>query len=101
MSATLKVTHKAIGVEVRRDPYDIEVDGKSIGSVEMNQTFEAAIDPGTHSLQVRCGKDSSAVKLFDAGDDQVVSYRATGKRFLPLFLASLVDPKLALVLIRE
>jgi hypothetical protein len=31
MLATLKVTHKAIGVEVRRGTYDVVVDGERAG----------------------------------------------------------------------
>jgi len=31
MTATLKMTHKAIGVEVRRGTYDIVVDGQRAG----------------------------------------------------------------------
>ncbi len=40
MSATLKVTHKAIGAEVRRGTYDVVVDGERAGSVEMDHTIE-------------------------------------------------------------
>jgi hypothetical protein len=40
MTATLKVTHKSIGAEVRRGTYDIVVDGHLAGSVEMNDTIE-------------------------------------------------------------
>ena len=58
MAATLKLTHKAIGVEVRR---------------------------GT----------------FDAADGETVAFRCTGKRILPIFLASFVVPSLALKLKRE
>ena|SRR5665213_422131 len=36
MSATLKLTHKAIGVEVRRGTFDVVVDGGRVGSLEMN-----------------------------------------------------------------
>jgi hypothetical protein len=101
MPATLKVTHKAIGAEVRRDAYDILVDGAPVGSVVMNATFEAPIEPGRHALQVRTGRKSSGTTTFDAAEGEVVAYRATGKRFLPLFLASFVVPRLALVLVRE
>jgi hypothetical protein len=34
VSATLRLTHKAIGVEVRRGTYDALVDGKPVGSIE-------------------------------------------------------------------
>jgi len=101
MSATLKVTHKAIGAEVRRGPYDVEVDGHRVGSVSMNDTFETPLEPGHHGVQVLEGRKSSRVEAFDAVDGELIAFRCTGKRFLPLFLASFVAPSLALVLVRE
>ena len=77
------------------------VDGERVGSVEMNDTTEIPIEPGRHSLQVRSGRDSSGTKTFEAAEGEVVAYRCTGKRFLPIFLASFVFPSLALSLIRE
>jgi len=52
MSATLKVTHKAIGVEVRRGTFDVVVDGERVGSLEMNDTIEIPIEAGHHTRQV-------------------------------------------------
>jgi hypothetical protein len=101
VSVTLKVTHKAVGAEVRRAPYDVMVDGERVGSVEMNNTIEIPIDPGRHTLQVRSGRDSSGTQTFEAADGEVVAYRCTGKRFLPIFLASFLFPSLALALVRE
>jgi len=101
VSATLKLTHKALGAEVRRGAYDVIVDGERVGSVEMNDTTEIPIEPGRHSLQVRSGRDSSGTKTFEAAEGEVVAYRCTGKRFLPIFLASFVVPRLALTLVRE
>jgi hypothetical protein len=101
VSATLKLSHKAIGVEVRRGAYEVLVDGTRVGSVEMNDTIETPVEPGRHTLQVRSGRDSSGTKTFDAAEGEVVAYRATGKRILPLFLASFVAPNLALVLVRQ
>ena len=98
MSATLKVTHKAIGAEVRRGPYDVLVDGERAGSVDMNDTFETPVEPGRHTVQVRNGRNSSGIRAFDAAEGQVVGFRCTGKRFLPIFLASFVVPSLALSL---
>ncbi len=100
MSATLKLTHKAIGAEVRRQPYEVVVDGEQIGSVEMNGTIELPVDPGRHTLQVRSGRKSSSTETFDAAEGDIVSFRCTGKRFLPVFLASFIVPRLALKLIR-
>jgi hypothetical protein len=101
MSVTLTLTHKAIGVEVRRGAYDVEVDGKRVGSLEMNDTIETPVEPGRHTVRVRDGRNSSSTKIFDAADGETVAFRCTGKRFLPLFLASFVVPSLALVLVRE
>ena len=101
MSATLRLTHKAIGAEVRRDAYDVMVDGKQVGSVAMSATFELPLDPGRHTLQIRDGRKSSSTETFDAADGTTVAFRCTGKRFLPLFLASFLVPGLALKLVRE
>jgi hypothetical protein len=100
MSATLKITHKAIGAEVRRAGYDIVVDGERVGSVEMNQTTEIPVEPGRHTLQIRDGRKSSSTEVFDTTEGEIVAFRCTGKRFLPIFLASFVVPRLALKLVR-
>ena len=101
MTATLKVTHKAIGAEVRRGTYDIAVDGQLAGSVEMNDTTAIPIEPGRHTLQVRSGRNSSRTQTFDAAESQTVAFRCTGKSFLPIFLASFFIPSMALQLRRE
>jgi len=98
MAATLKLTHKAMGAEVRRGTYDAVVDGERVGSLEMNDTIEIPIEPGHHTLQVRNGRNSSRTLTFDAAEGQVIAYRCTGKRILPIFLASFVVPSLALSL---
>ena len=98
MAATLKLTHKAIGVEVRRGTYDIVVDGQRAGSLEMNDTIEIPIGAGHHTLEVRNGRNLSRTLGVDAAEGQVVAFRCTGKRFLPIFLLSFVVPRLALSL---
>ena len=97
----LKVTHKAVGAEVRRGTFDVLVDGTQVGSVEMNNSFETPVEPGRHTVQIRDGRKSSKTQTFEAADGETVAYRCTGKRFLPLFLLSFVVPSLALVLKRE
>lgn len=100
MAAMLKVTHQSIGVEVRRGAYEVLLDGKPVGSVNMNKTFETTVEPGPHTLQVRSGRNTSRIKNFDALDGGTVEFRCTGKNILPLFLLSFVMPSLALVLTR-
>jgi len=101
MSATLTLTHKAIGAEVRRGTYDIVVDGQSAGSLEMNATIAIPVQPGRHTVQVRNGRNSSRTETFDAAESETAAFRCTGKRFLPIFLASFMAPSLALTLKRQ
>ena len=100
MTATLKMTHKAMGVEVRRGTYDIVVDGQRAGSLEMNDTIEIPVEPGRHTLLIRSGRNSSRTQTFEAAESQIVAFRCTGKSILPIFLASFVVPSLALNLRR-
>jgi len=101
MSATLELTHKAIGAEVRRNPYDVLLDGRQVGSVKMNDTIDIPVEPGRHTVQVRDGRKSSSAETFDAAEGQTVAFRATGKRFVLIFLASFIFPELALKLVRK
>ena len=101
MSATLKLTHKTIGAEVRRGTYDAVVDGKRAGTLELNQTIDIPVEAGRHTLQVRNGRNSSRTKTFDVAEGEIVSFRCSGKSILPVFLLSFVVPSLALSLTRE
>ena len=101
MAATLKLTHRTIGVEVRRGTYEVVVDGARVGSVELNDTIEIPVEPGRHTLQVRNGRNTSRTRTFDAAEGDVVAFRSGGKRPLPIFLASFVIPSLALSLRRQ
>lgn len=100
MSATLRLTHKTIGVEVRRGPYDVLVDGTSAGTVTLNETTDIPIEPGRHTLRIRSGRNSSRTTTFDATDGETVSFRCSGKSILPVFLLSFLIPSLALTLRR-
>lgn len=108
MPATLKVTHKAIGAEVRRGTYDVVLDGERIGAVEMDDTFEQQIELGRHTLQVRNGRNSSRTKDFGAAEGEIIAFRCSGKGRVPVpgvgavaFLLSFPFPSLALSLRRE
>lgn len=101
MSATLRLTRRTIGVEVRRGTYDVLLDGKKVGSVDMNETLEAPIEPGHHTLQLRNGRNSSRTRTFDAADGDTIAFRGTGKSILPIFLLSFIVRSLAINLKRE
>ncbi len=101
MTATLKLTHRAIGVEVRRGMYDVVLDGERVGSLTLNDPIEIPVQPGRHTLQVRNGRNSSRIKTFDAAEGETIPFRCSGKSILPIFLLSFVVPSLALSLHRE
>ncbi len=101
MAALLKLTHRTIGVEVRRGTFDVVVDGERAGSLELNETIALPLDPGRHTLQVRNGRNSSRTLTFDVTEGETVAFRCGGKRILPIFLASFVVPSLALSLKRD
>jgi hypothetical protein len=101
MSATLKLTHKTIGVEVRRGTYDVVVDGKPAGSVELNETIDIPVEPGRHTLQVRNGRNSSRTKTFDAAEGEPSPSDAAERASCRSFSLSFVVPSLALSLKRE
>lgn len=86
MSATLNLTHKTIGVEIRRGTYDAVVDGKPVRTLELNETIDIQVNPGRHTLQVRNGRNSSRIKTFDVAEGETASYRCSGKSILPIFL---------------
>lgn len=101
MPATLRLTHKTIGVEVRRGRYDALVDGKHAGTLELNETIDIAVEPGRHTLQLRNGRNSSRIQAFDLAEGEIASFRCGGKSILPIFLLSFVVPSLALTVTRE
>jgi hypothetical protein len=101
MSATLKLAHKTIGVEVRRGTYDVILDGKPAGSLELSNPIEIPVEPGHHTLQVRNARNSSRIEAFDAAEGETLAFRCGGKRILPIFLLSFLVPSLALSLKRE
>lgn len=101
MATTLRVTHKTIGVEVRRGTYEVVLDGEDAGPLELNDSIEVPVEPGPHTLQVRSGRNSSQTKTFEAAEGETVAFRCSGKSILPIFLLSFVVPRLALSLHRE
>jgi hypothetical protein len=101
MAATLKLTHKTIGVEVRRGTYDVVLDGESVGELELNDPIEMPVQAGRHTLQVLNGRNSSRTNTFDAAEGETVAFRCGGKRILPIFLLSFLVPSLALSLRRQ
>ena len=101
MTATLRLTREGAGIELRRGPFEMTVDGHDVRSINYRETAEAPVEPGHHILRIRAGRYSSRDQPFDARDGEVVSFRCHGAMVWPRWLASFVKPDLAIALRRE
>ena len=101
MTATLRLTREGAGIELRRGPFQMTIDGHEIRSISYRETAETPIEPGHHTLRIRAGRYSSRDQTFDARDGEVVSFRCHGAMVWPRWVASLVKPDLAIALRRE
>jgi hypothetical protein len=99
VSATLRLTRKHPGMELRRGPFEIELDGRSAGSIEkIHETVEMPVEPGHHTLRLRYGRYSSPGRSFDVADGEVVDFRAHGPLVWPVYVASMIKPDLGITL---
>ncbi len=102
MSATLRLTRRHPGIELRRGPFEIELDGKSAGSIaKLHDTVEVPVEPGHHTLRIRYGRFSSPDRSFDLAEGEAVNFRTRGPLVWPAYVASLLKPDLGLWLKRE
>ncbi len=101
MAGTLKLTREGFGIELRRGPFEISVDSKSVGSIECHETIEMPLEPGHHTLRLRAGRCSSRDHAFAVADGEVVSFRCHGAMVWPRYVASIIEPDLAISLKRE
>ena len=102
MSATLRVTREVpFGFELQRGRFEVALDGESIGSLDKDQTVEAPLEPGHHTLRVRHGRYSSRDQAFDVSEGEVAAFRCHGANLWPVYVASLALPNLAIALKRE
>jgi hypothetical protein len=95
------VREKRVVMELRRGPFRVLIDGSDVGEIDMHDRIEVSIEAGQHTLQVKAGRYTSGRHSFDAADGETVSFRCSGARIWPVYLASLVKPDLALTLTHE
>lgn len=100
MSATLTVNREGFGVELRRAPLEVSLDGTRIGSVNRHETFQTPIEPGPHELQIRDGRYTSRARSFDAAVGDAVNFRCHPAMVWPRYVASIIVPSLAISLKR-
>ena len=101
MSAILRLTRQGFGIELRRGPFEITLDGVAIATIERGDTIEAPIEPGHHILQLRAGRYSSRPRTLDSVEGQVVRFRCHGAMIWPRYVVSMVRPDLAISLRQE
>jgi hypothetical protein len=112
VSATLKLTREgstwrllrfnpAAHIELRRGPFEIQLDGTSVGSIKHHETVETPLESGHHTLRIRSGRYSSQDHSFDANDGETVHFRTHGAMAWPRYVASIVKPDLAISLKHE
>jgi hypothetical protein len=102
MSPTVILERETVHVmELRRNRFEIILDGSPAGSIDRNQTVELPVEPGPHTLQVRTGRYSSHRRSFDAADGTNIRFRCNGAILWPQYVASLFVPAIGLKLKRE
>jgi len=101
MPATLRLRREPPIFEIHAGAFDVLVDGNRAGSIENHAAFEAPVEPGHHTLQVRAGRYSSRTVAFAAAGDEIIAFRCHSGRIWPILLASTVIPSVALKLRRE
>lgn len=101
MSATLILTRKHPLMELRRGPFETELDGRNAGALrKLDETVEMTVEPGHHVLRIRAGRYSSQERSFDVADGEAVNFRTHGPLVWPVYVASLVKPDLGISLKR-
>jgi hypothetical protein len=90
----------SFGFELRRGTFNIGLDGKSVGSVEWDDTVDVPVDPGRHTLQIRARRYSSLQRSFEATGGETISFRCHGAMLWPRWAASFAVPSLGISLKR-
>jgi hypothetical protein len=101
VTAKLRLTREGAGIELRRGPFEVSVDGTVVGNIERHETLEEPLEPGHHALRMRSGRYASRSHSFDVGNDEVISFRCHGAMMWPRYVVSIVKTDLAISLGRE
>lgn len=105
MPATLKLTRRSFPLEalnvVGRRPFEITLDGTTVGAVRNRETVELPLDEGHHTLRLRESHRLSPARSFDATDGDIIAYTCHGSWFVLIFLASLLKPDAGISLKRN
>ncbi|MGB8877125.1 MAG: hypothetical protein WCD11_12440 [Solirubrobacteraceae bacterium] len=102
MSAMIRLKREAsLGIELRRGPIEITIDGRAGGSINSREALEFPVGPGHHTLRLTAGRYSSREQSFEVSDGEIVNFRCHPVMVWPRYVASLVLPGLGISLRRE
>ncbi|MGA8014309.1 MAG: hypothetical protein WCB85_00125 [Candidatus Dormiibacterota bacterium] len=101
--ATLRLSRiwSGLGIGLQGEAWKIVVDGTVVGRIANRETVEVAVRPGRHRLRLGEGRHVSPERSFNAGEDEMVSFRCHGPRFWPQLVAAAVMPHLWITLRRS
>ena len=83
-----------MGIGGQREIWQIEVDGKQVGTLANREVVEVAVVPGQHAVRLRSGRYFSPERTFEVAEDETADFTCHGPRYWPLVLASLLKPDL-------
>jgi hypothetical protein len=98
MPAQLTLTRSDFGLELRRGPFDVVLDGQVAGVLTRHEAFQAPVDRGRHTLQLRLGRYSSREQVFGADEGEDVGFHCHGARTWVTWLLSFAAPNLGISL---
>ncbi len=92
-TAKLKLSRRWGGVDTRHD-WEIQIDGKKVGSIAYRQAIELRVTPGHHTLRLGSHRQVSPLRSFDVASGEVASFWCRSVLFWPVMLAAFVKTDL-------
>lgn len=89
MASTVKLSRKPWGSSHSRHarPWQVEVDGRTVGTISNKETVELQVESGRHVLRVRSMRFlSSPEKPFEADEGHVVGFSCHPRSLSPFIL---------------
>ena len=83
-----------MGFGGQNESWQIEVDGKQVGTLASREVVEVAVPPGHHTVRLRSGRYCSPERNFEVAGGETADFTGHGPRYWPLALASLFKPDL-------
>lgn len=98
MAGTLRLTREGVGIELRRRPFDIEIDGTTVGTIESHGTVDTSLEPGEHTVRLRSGRYTSRPLTVGVADGSMTALRCHSAMVWPRYLVSAIAPGLGIAL---